>query len=623
MSLEEIKEQIKQAPISQVIQTFMPLTRKGQNLEGICPFHADTKPSLKVNDQKGMYKCFACGAGGDAITFVKEFKKYTYIEAIKESAKILGLSTEGLEKEKKVNPKIALGLRVLSASTKIYRKFAATNPAIYKEFLVKRELTEKSVENFHIGFAPGNNIVTDYLSQLPDPDGSQAQKIAEEIGLIRPSKNGYGHYDFYRERVMFPIHDHTGQVRGYSSRAVLPHQEPKYLNSGDSFLFKKGSILFGYFLAKSSIRLNNKAIIVEGNMDTIMMHQHGFDYTVGTMGTALSDSCIRLLINQAQDVFLGMDSDPAGMKAMERVNKDFMSLGVLPKYLDFAPHKDPDDFLKAEGHLSLMERMEKAPHFIDQLIKNAIPASIPENLEVKLKIMKQIFEYLSPLKEHLSATERIIGAAKTLGLRSDAESILLEYKKSLKVAPAPQMQKAATEAPTPTLEESEELALSASVPILKEKDVAQAPLTSGEKQLLKTLITHPECLTAPQMDEILDYVVHTEVKDLVQWLVQIYLEIDELEYVNYLKEQIFNGGYCKEIETLGSEALFQHSQQKLNEKVIERLLKDLRIKMHTEKLRSKRKEYSDKQKTSQTQEEVEFCLSEIMKIDKTLQHIRG
>ena len=279
----------------------MSLNKKGANLEGLCPFHPDSKPSLKVNDAKGMFKCFVCGAGGDAITFVKDFTKVEFVDALKDIAGKLGLPFEEFQKEKKKNPRVEMAFRVLNASVKLYKKVAAQNPEPYSAFIEKRKLNEESIEKFQIGYAPGNNSLLKYLESVPPSDIDFAQQTAMDLGMVKYNETRDSYYDFYRDRVMFPIHDHSGQIRGYSSRAVLPDQNPKYLNSGESFAFDKGAILFGYYFGKNQIRQLDQVIIVEGNMDVIMMHQFGFHHTVGTMGTALSDHSIRLLSHMTKN----------------------------------------------------------------------------------------------------------------------------------------------------------------------------------------------------------------------------------------------------------------------------------------------------------------------------------
>ena len=621
MSFEQLKDRIRETPISSIISQYMSLNKKGANLEGLCPFHPDSKPSLKVNDAKGMFKCFVCGAGGDAITFVKDFTKVEFVDALKDIAGKLGLPFEEYQKEKKKNPRTEMAFRVLNASVKLYKRVSTQNPEHYTSFIEKRKLNEDSVEKFHIGYAPGNNALIKYLESIPEPDRDFAQQTAMDLGLVKYNEARDSYYDFYRERVMFPIHDHYGQIRGYSSRAVLVDQIPKYLNSGESFAFDKGSILFGYYFGKNHVRQLDQVIIVEGNMDVIMMHQFGFHQTVGTMGTALSDHSIRLLSNMTKNVFLGLDSDAAGKKAMHKINADFMHLGILPKHLSFDPAKDPDEFLLSEGRLALIERQEKAPILLDVLILEAIPEKISENLEEKLKALQRVFELLAPLKEHLAATERVVTVAKTLGLKSDSATILQQYREYL----SRQKEKA-----YPTHEKAKIVTSEEEIEIEEQKHHQErvtsvqesGPLSKSEKVFIREIVCHPEFLTHPNRDEFLAYIGHNEVKRLFQWLVKIYFEIDEAEYVPIVQDELQAGGYSKEIKDIATDALFNYGN-KYNEKVVQRMLKDYKVMLRMDQLRNKRRALVERQKTSHTQNEVDHLMVEISNLDKEISNLKN
>ena len=621
MSFEQLKDRIRETPISSIISQYMSLNKKGSNLEGLCPFHPDSKPSLKVNDAKGMFKCFVCGAGGDAITFVKDFTKVEFVDALKDIAGKLGLPFEEYQKEKKKNPRTEMAFRVLNASVKLYKRVSTQNPEHYTSFIEKRKLNEDSVEKFHIGYAPGNNALIKYLESIPEPDRDFAQQTAMDLGLVKYNEARDSYYDFYRERVMFPIHDHYGQIRGYSSRAVLVDQIPKYLNSGESFAFDKGSILFGYYFGKNHVRQLDQVIIVEGNMDVIMMHQFGFHQTVGTLGTALSDHSIRLLSNMTKNVFLGLDSDAAGKKAMHKINADFMHLGILPKHLSFDPAKDPDEFLLSEGRLALIERQEKAPILLDVLILEAIPEKISENLEEKLKALQRVFELLAPLKEHLAATERVVTVAKTLGLKSDSGTILQQYREYL----SRQKEKA-----YPTHEKAKIVTSEEEIEIEEHKQHQErvtnvqesGPLSKSEKVFIREIVCHPEFLTHPNRDEFLAYIGHNEVKRLFQWLVKIYFEIDEAEYVPIVQDELQAGGYSKEIKDIATDALFNYGN-KYNEKVVQRMLKDYKVMLRMDQLRNKRRALVERQKTSHTQNEVDHLMVEISNLDKEISNLKN
>ncbi len=622
MAFEQLKDRIKESPVSMVVGQFMSLNKKGANLEGICPFHSDTKPSLKVNDSKGMYKCFVCGAGGDAITFVMAFKRIEFVDALKDIASILGLPFEEYQKEKKKNPKVEMAFRVLNASVKLYKKVAVAGPIPYTEFLEKRKLDPETVEKWQIGYAPGNNALFQYLDSIPAADGDLARSVAKEIGIIRYNEDRDSHYDFYRDRVMFPIHDHSGQIRGYSSRAVLPDQNPKYLNSGESFAFDKGSILFGFFFGKNPIRQADQVIIVEGNMDVIMMHQFGFHQTVGTMGTALSDQSVRLLTNMTKNVYLGMDSDAAGKKAMQRINADFMFIGVLPKFISFEPHKDPDEFLLNEGRLALLERIEKAPIYLDVLIGELFSDKIPETTDQKINLLRKVEELVSPLKEHLSATERVVNAAKNLGMKSDASAILENYKDFL----SRQKEKIHKPMERPKLIETEEILEKSAEEARNLHGLSTSqvlpPLTQSERLFIREILCHPEFLTHLKLDEFLATIGHDEVKKLIQWLVKIYLEIDDAEYISIVQEELQYGGYSKELVDVGTEALF-HYGNKYNDKVIQRMLRDYQLRLRMDQLRRKRKNLVGKQLVSPTQIEVDLILREISELDKEILNLKN
>lgn len=617
MAASDLKDRIKESPISLVISNFMPLKKSGSSLVGLCPFHPDSKPSMTVTDSKGMFKCFACGAGGDHIKFVMDYKKLDFIEALKECAQILGLPFDELNKETKKNPKVEMALRVLNASLKLFEKVASAKPKEFTDFLEKRKLSQESVDKWHLCFAPGNNALFHYLDSIPGADGDFARKIAMEIGIVRHNEDRNSYYDFFRDRVMFPIHDHGGQIRGYTGRAVHDDQKQKYFNSSESFAFDKKSILFGFYYAKTPIRNNDRAILVEGNMDVIMMHQYGFTETIATMGTTLSEQSVRLLTNMTKNIFFGMDTDLAGKKAMHKYNADFMAMGVLPRFLSFAPAKDPDEFLLAEGRLALMERMEKAPILLDTLIAEVIPEKIPENTELKLNALQRVFELVSPLKEHLSATERIVEAAKTLGLRSDSQTILDDYKTHLS------RQKEKVHAPIVkpvSIEEKEiEIANADEAQKLQAEKRSQepVPLTKSERLFVREILCHPEFLTHLNENEILALIGHDEVKKLVQWLVKIYREIDDSEYVAFVRDHILYSDYSKEIIDVGTDALSAHGNR-LNDKVVERLLKDYKKALQLDQLKVRRKTLVELQKSEPSQTKIDSYLSEISQIDKAI-----
>ena len=238
MALSDLKDIIKETPLSQIIGGYIPLKIKGNVIEGICPFHPDHHPSLKVNDQKKLFMCFACQTGGDAITFVQKFRGIGFVDALKEIAGLLSLDFKSFEEEKKLSPKIEMAKKLLSRAVKIFIK--SSHPA-FENFLKNRNLDRDTVDKFQIGFAPGNNVLYHYLQTIKDPKEKEfAIEVAVEIGLLKKEPN---FYDTFRDRVMFPIWDRNGNVVGFTSRALFDYQKAKYMNSPASLIFDKKNIL--------------------------------------------------------------------------------------------------------------------------------------------------------------------------------------------------------------------------------------------------------------------------------------------------------------------------------------------------------------------------------------------
>jgi DNA primase len=604
-ALEEIKDQIKSVPISTIVANYIPINKHGINYEAICPFHADTKPSLKINDQKGIFKCFACEAAGDSISFVSKYKHIDFKEAIKEIANFLGFSTEGLESKKKLDPKYEMGLRVVSSAYKVYRKYAIEkNPTNFTEFIQKRKLSQEVIDSFEIGYAPANNLFTNYLQSIPSDQRELAHKIAIEIGIIK--KGQYGDYDFYRERAIFPIFDHYGNPRGFSSRAILPDQMPKYLNSSESFIFHKADILYGYHLAKDVIRSEKKVLLVEGNMDVVTLHQFGFNYSVGTMGVALGEKNKKLLINSADQIFLGLDSDPAGLKAMLKINEMFMQDQVLPKYISYAPAKDPDDFLHQFGRLKLQEVIENAPIFVDFYISEILFKEMPNTTDGKIKLLNQIFELLKPLGDSLLALEIINNKAKYLGISSGVQDLKNAYLDYL------QANKKNTFFPKKSKENEEQdiahkVIPEAVVSINSDGIIGAEKISKLENLLLHKLISYPSLLESDLIAGILDFVSNNDVKRMIDWLQRLYFEIDDTQYYDVLKFKMEQAEFSQELTQIIAAALFDYKRESLDPKVKKKMLCDFQFKLKRDFLKKKSDHLKQKQKVALTEtESVEF-----------------
>jgi DNA primase len=433
-TIDELIARIKDLPVSEVLERYVHTVRKGTQTLAVCPFHDDHSPSLNINDQRGMWFCFVDNMGGDAIKFVMLYRKLEFMDALRDICDKFGWNFDDFHRPKKSSPKIEMGKKILTNTMKLYRKLAQTDQyKAFPEFLQKRGLSEEIAKTYQLGFAPPNYALFDYLSSIKDEKDRQfAQQVAEELGLIKKSKFGErSHYDTFRERIMFPIWDQFGQVIGFTSRAINDEQKPKYLNSLDSFLFNKKNLLYGLHLAKNAIRERDQAILVEGNMDQVALYKNGFENSLAIMGVALGESSLVKLLALTKNVVLSLDNDQPGWRAGTRINAQLMEKGVTPLFLDLGEYKDPDDFLTARGRDELAKRVEEAKPFVDIQIERTLPRKLPELAERKLDLLHEIFEILSPLKNSLSATERVILYAKRLGLQSDSQAIVKSYEEYL------------------------------------------------------------------------------------------------------------------------------------------------------------------------------------------------
>jgi DNA primase len=609
MALSDLKDIIKETPLSQIIGGYIPLKIKGNVIEGICPFHPDHHPSLKVNDQKKLFMCFACQTGGDAITFVQKFRGIGFIDALKEIAGLLSLDFKSFEEEKKVSPKIEMAKKLLSRAVKIFIK--SSHPA-FENFLKNRNLDRDTVEKFQIGFAPGNNVLYHYLQTIKDPKEKDfAIEVAVEIGLLKKEPN---FYDTFRDRVMFPIWDRNGNVVGFTSRALFDYQKAKYMNSPASLIFDKKNILYGLHHAVSSIREKNAVILCEGNMDLVALHKSHFENSIAIMGLGLSEKSILILKDLAKNFYLALDSDDAGRSATERVNRDLLSHGIVAKFLDFTPQKDPDEYLAAQGPIKFAALLENAPTYLDLTLNKLIPEKIPQNPDKKLQILNNVFEKLSPLGTNLLALERLAQIILKIGLKSGIEPIQKAYEDYLRLHPQGQMSSQTIEIPkkktypTPTPQKNPEV------------------LSRGEKHLTLEIIHNPEYLMHDEINVLLDLIPHSEVKPVVLRLKNLYMEVDEISFYSHAKD-LFNGeDISLGLKEAAGLAFFRPRLIELDsakrEKVRERVFRDLMGILKEDRLLKEKEDSKEKLKECSALDEMKNLMTKIFEIEKELDRLK-
>lgn len=627
MAIEDLKIRIKDTPINHIIGGYIPVEKKGSGFVAQCPFHDDSNPSLQINPGRGMFKCFVDDIGGDAITFVMEFKKLEFMDALRDICQVMGWNFDDYDDKRPKSPREEMAKKILQKVTLLYQK-SAQSSKVFENFKKDRAINDEIAKSYHLGFAPGNNAVTSYLGSIPDQkERGFALKIAREIGLIKEDKyKGPGHhYDTFRERIVFPIWDHFGHVNGYTTRATKDSQKAKYMNSIDSFAFHKTNILYGFHLAKPYIKERDQVLLCEGNMDQLALYKNGFEHNVAVMGVALGENSLQRLVHLTKNIVLALDTDQGGRLAAERMNQQLLEEGVVPRFIEFTPHKDPDDFLKAEGRLALAKRIEESKSFIDVRLDELIPGTLPETPEAKMAILEKGFEMLAPLKETISATERIAALSKRLGMKTEISVLLKSYTKFLEDSKKQKFTKArppekATAGP-PTPENRQFISSNADTP--QETILATKKIGPVERRLLKEVLRHPEYLIHDKITGLLDFVGSDEVKKYVLRLKNLVYEVDDSEFSKFALRELDAPEYSLEIrELVGSVAYELGPVATLNENVIDRMLDDLKRKLEEDQLKNQRDELKRLQEECTTLEQQHIYSEQIAHLNKQINNLR-
>lgn len=361
------------ADIVEIVGEHVVLKRSGRNYLGLCPFHSERTPSFNVNPERGIFRCFGCGEGGDAFAFVQRLHNLTFPEALKLLGDRYGVQVG--ERDKEADDARKQLREVNELATKFFQD-CLRHPEAGREaraYLEKRGLPEALWEKFGLGYAPAEwDALTRHLRRHGVP-----LEIQEAAGLVRRRKDGTGAYDMFRGRVIFPITAALGQVIAFGGRILKEaEREPKYLNSPDTVLYQKGQHLYGLYQAKGRIQEVDRAILVEGYMDVVALHQFGFGEAVGVLGTALTREQAKSLLRYSKRVVISYDADGAGQRATDRgvatLEEVAQGVGLEARIIRVPSGKDPDTFLREQGPEAYEGLIGTAPSLWDYLISRAI-----------------------------------------------------------------------------------------------------------------------------------------------------------------------------------------------------------------------------------------------------------
>lgn len=351
---DKVQEVRDRVDIVDLVGRYVELRRSGRNYVGLCPFHQERSPSFNVNPAIKGYKCFGCGAGGDAIRFVMEIEGKGFVEAIRKLAELYGVSlparaggaAEGPDRSERDDAYL-----LMRTAAELYRAILLEAPegAAGRAYLEARGITPESAAAFGLGYAPApSEAGWDRLARVVQGKG-MPMALAQKLGLVKASERRGSAYDAFRGRLMFPVVQPGGEIIAFSGRVVPPHDAPgdgppapKYVNSSESFLFHKGKSLYGLAVARPAIRERGRAILVEGNLDVVKLHQQGHRETVAPLGTAFTEDQARLLSRFTSQVVMCFDGDKAGREAARKALPILLEHDLDVRLVTLPDGEDPD-----------------------------------------------------------------------------------------------------------------------------------------------------------------------------------------------------------------------------------------------------------------------------------------
>ncbi len=356
--LEEI---LRRTDIVQLVGRRVKLTRKGNTLWGCCPFHNEKSASFKVENERRRYKCFGCGAGGDAFKWLVETEGLTFPESVERLAGEAGVELPKWtpEEEAREEKKKSLYDVIEAACAFFEEQLAARGGAEARQYLESRGLNADVAKKFRLGFAPDSNSAL--IGHLTTKNITIDDMVA--AGVVRPADEGRSPRDFFYDRLMFPISDPRGRVIAFGGRGLSPDAKPKYINTGETTLFSKGQLLYNFATARPAGIKAQTIVVAEGYMDVIALVRGGFDYAVAPLGTALTEEQLQLLWRTAPEPVLAFDGDEAGLRAAHRAARlalPHLKAGYSLRFAFLPTGEDPDSFLRANGAIAMKKILDDA-----------------------------------------------------------------------------------------------------------------------------------------------------------------------------------------------------------------------------------------------------------------------
>jgi DNA primase len=457
---EDVINRIRdRADIVEVVQTHLSLTKAGQNWKGLCPFHSEKTPSFTVSPSRQMFHCFGCGVGGNVFTFLMKIEGSSFPAVVRALGEKLGIRVEEkpASPEAKQRAELAERLFMLNrVAAEFFHRALLSDPAAEpaRAYLRDRGIATETIERFGVGYALSE--WDGLLKALTRAKWTVEDLAAAGLVVAREQSNkkpgdAAGYYDRFRGRIMLPIRDLQRRVIGFGGR-VLDDGVPKYLNSPETPLFRKGRTLFALEVARDGIAREEQVVIVEGYFDAIALHQAGLTNVVATLGTALTTEHIEVIRRFARRVVLLFDPDAAGVRAALRTLDLFLGSGLAVRVGSLPAGDDPDTFIRARGVEAFTALIEKAPSLLDFTVAGSLTTDRRGSVEERVRCVEEILALLQKLSNPVEKAAALRHVADRLGMD---EKVLLERYRSLsrKASVADEAPTAQAEAPLPKDEE--------------------------------------------------------------------------------------------------------------------------------------------------------------------------
>ena len=413
---KEFEDFKSQCDIVSVVSHYVVLEKAGSSYRGLCPFHDEKTPSFYVNPQKGFFHCFGCGASGDVIEFVKKIENLSFQEAVQKVAELSGIESPLFS----LNDESSKYFTLMENVAKSYQKILFSKKEALSYLIQKRGFSEEEIKRFEIGYAPVNSTVISSSALKMKIENEYLMKY----GLVGRNANGRI-YEFFNDRIMFPIRNQSGKIVAFGGR-IIGDGEPKYLNSSENNYFSKSKVLYLFDRAKKKIKEANFAIICEGYMDAIAFHKNGFENACAILGVNLTHDHLKMIKGLTKNMLLILDSDRAGITAMERFGSTLAGEDMNVKVLTFEDVKDPDEFFRVHKSGEFNGFAKNANEYWDFYVRTALG-----DTSDKFKAIRRFSESIKWMNSPALKTSIIQKAAKLLMMNEKDIMYELRYPDDL------------------------------------------------------------------------------------------------------------------------------------------------------------------------------------------------